>query len=154
MFSAGRGATSPTRRLRREAIFCYLVLLLFHFAIDGSFGAQSLPWEQSDGFRSAKLTVPAPGKTGFQKLEPARLGILFTNDVATVRGVLNRNLLNGSGVALGDMDGDGLCDIYLCGLENDNALYRNLGDWRFQDVTAAAGVACKGADSTGAVFAD
>lgn len=117
-------------------------------------GAEVLRWEQKDGFRSARLTVPATGKTGFQKLDAASLGIRFTNDVSTVRAILNRNLLNGSGVALGDFDGDGWCDIYLCGLENDNVLYRNLGDWHFQDVTESAGVACKGLDATGAVFAD
>ena len=66
----------------------------------------------------------------------------------------NANLLNGSGVALGDYDGDGLCDIYLCDLNGKNALYRNLGGWKFVDVTDSAGVACPGQTSTGAVFAD
>lgn len=66
----------------------------------------------------------------------------------------NGNLMNGSGVALGDYDGDGLCDIYLCNLNGTNALYRNLGNWRFQDVTREAGVACPGQASTGAAFAD
>ena len=61
---------------------------------------------------------------------------------------------NGSGVALGDVDGDGLCDIYLCRLEGHNVLYRNLGHWRFEDITARAGVACPGQLSTGCAFAD
>src|SRR5260370_15021280 len=63
-------------------------------------------------------------------------------------------LLNGWGVAAGDVDGDGLCDLYFCGLDGPNALYRKLGNWKFQDVTAAAGVACPELDATGAVFAD
>src|SRR5260370_30303102 len=63
-------------------------------------------------------------------------------------------LLNGSGVAAGDVDGDGLCDLYFCGLDGPNVLYRNLGNWKFQDVTAAAGLACPDLDATGAVFAD
>ena len=68
----------------------------------------------------------------------------------------------GSGVALLDYDGDGLLDIYLVngaaldapmtdGAEPDktepaywNRLYRNLGDWRFKDVTEAAGAAGRG----------
>src|SRR5262249_43413402 len=50
---------------------------------------------------------------------------------------LNQNLLNGAGVAAGDFDGDGWCDLYFCGLGGRNALYRNLGNWRFQDVTDA-----------------
>ena len=52
------------------------------------------------------------------------------------------------------MDGDGLPDIYLTSNQGSNALYRNLGDFRFEDVTARAGVALTGRHSTGAVFAD
>src|SRR5947208_11067385 len=66
----------------------------------------------------------------------------------------NANLMNGSGVALGDYDGDGLCDIYLCNLNGTNALFRNLGNWKFVNVTDLAGVACPGQTATGAVFAD
>jgi len=63
--------------------------------------------------------------------------------------------LNGSGVALGDADGDGLCDVYLCRLDgNNNKLFRNLGNWKFEDITDSAGVGCGGQNSTGAVFAD
>src|SRR5690242_19113959 len=65
-------------------------------------------WEPGNGFRSAKLNVPTSGKTGFQKLDAPQLGILFTNHVSKTRSILNRNLLNGSGVAVGDIDGDGL----------------------------------------------
>lgn len=91
---------------------------------------------------------------GFTRLEPSQTGIHFTNQIAEIRALTNRNLLSGSGVALGDVDGDGLCDIYFCALDNDNALYRNVGNWKFEDITARAKVACPNQDSTGAVFAD
>ncbi|MBI4326371.1 MAG: VCBS repeat-containing protein [Chloroflexi bacterium] len=81
-------------------------------------------------------------------------GIFFTNRLALRRGLVNQNLMNGSGVAAGDVDGDGLCDLYLCGLDNDNRFYRNQGGLKFEDKTREAGVACRGQDSTGAVFAD
>jgi len=66
----------------------------------------------------------------------------------------NRHLAHGSGVALGDFDGDGLVDIYLARIEGPNALYRNLGNWRFLDVATERGVAAPERFSTGAAFAD
>jgi hypothetical protein len=111
-------------------------------------------WEAGPGHRRAPLPAPAAGQTGFTALPGSATGIRFTNQLSQARYLENANLLNGSGVALGDYDGDGRCDLYLCRLEGPNALYRNLGDWRFEDVTAAAGVACADQLSTGAVFAD
>ena len=91
---------------------------------------------------------------GFALVEGNTSGIQFTNQISDIRAITNRNLLSGSGVALGDVDGDGLCDVYFCGLDNDNVLYRNRGSWNFEDVTSAAGVACPREDSTGATFTD
>jgi hypothetical protein len=54
----------------------------------------------------------------------------------------------------GDYDGDGWPDLYFCNLEGSNKLYRNRGDWTFEDVTDQAGVSCGDMASTGAVFAD
>lgn len=91
---------------------------------------------------------------GFTELSPSRTGVAFTNSVALDSVLQNRHLAQGGGVALGDADGDGLPDIYLTSNQGANALYRNLGGWRFADVTAAAGVALTGRHSTGATFAD
>jgi len=66
----------------------------------------------------------------------------------------NRHLVQGSGVAIGDMDVDGWPDIYLARIEGPNALYRNLGNWRFEEVAAERGVAAPDRFSTGAAFAD
>jgi hypothetical protein len=81
-------------------------------------------------------------------------GIRFTNAIPASRHLTNQILLNGSGVAAGDVDGDGLCDLYFCALDRPNALYRNLGNWRFAEVSAAAGAACAGLTSSGAALAD
>ncbi len=111
-------------------------------------------WQSLDAARYRPLDVPSNGHPGFQKLDPAALGIAFTNVVSRDRALRNRNLLNGSGVAAGDVDGDGGCDLYFCALDTSNALYRNLGQWRFQDITRESGVACDNQDSTGAAFVD
>ncbi|MCI0745248.1 MAG: VCBS repeat-containing protein [Verrucomicrobia subdivision 3 bacterium] len=116
--------------------------------------AAALDWQAGTGFRSAPVTVPAGGKTGFTRLEAAQTGVNFSNLLSDVTAAANRIYENGSGVALGDIDGDGWCDIYFCRLEGANVLYRNRGNWRFEDVTAKAGVACHNQFSTGAVFAD
>src|SRR5207237_9835489 len=81
-------------------------------------------------------------------------GIHFTNTITLDSALWNRHLAQGGGVALGDVDGDGLPDVYLTSNQGSNVLYRNLGGWRFEDVTAKAGVALTGRHSTGAVLAD
>ena len=93
-------------------------------------------------------------RTGFSRLPSTQTGVAFTNRLSEILSQNNQILENGSGVAMGDVDGDGRCDLYLCGSENDNRLFRNLGDWKFADMTGTAGVACAGQLSTGAVLAD
>ena len=119
-----------------------------------SFRADALEWQQNKDHRRAVLTVPGNGKAGFTEIAVTVTGITFTNRLSEDRSLTNQIFLNGSGVAAGDIDGDGLCDLYFCGLDSPNSLYRNLGDWHFRDITAAAGVACADQASTGAAFAD
>ncbi len=57
-------------------------------------------------------------------------------------------------MALGDVDGDGWVDLYLCMLDRPNVLYRNLGGWRFEDVTERSGAGLGDRLSRGAVLAD
>lgn len=112
-----------------------------------------LNWIEGDGYRRLPLE-PSTRGTGFTRLVPRDLGISWTHACSPARYARRQNLLNGSGVALGDFDGDGWCDIYLANLEGPNALYRNLGGWRFTNVTEQAGVAARHLLSTGALFAD
>jgi hypothetical protein len=116
--------------------------------------AVALEWRDVTGGRAAHLSVSTSGKAGFTLLAPAMTGIAFTNALPEPRYRTNQILLNGSGVAAGDVDADGLCDLYFCRLGGPNALYRNLGNWKFENVTAGSGVACDGMDSSGAAFAD
>jgi hypothetical protein len=111
-------------------------------------------WQDAEGYRLAPLRVSPEGKAGFTEIPSSLSGIRFTNLLAEERSLTNQIFLNGSGIAAGDVDGDGLCDLYFCGLDSPNALYRNLGGWRFEDITATAGAACADQASTGAAFAD
>ena len=111
-------------------------------------------WQAGPGYRFTLLSVPTEGQTGFTLLTPQQTGIGFTNVLPESRFLTNQILPNGSGVAAGDVDGDGWCDLFFCGLGGGSRLYRNLGNWRFEDITLRAGVACPNVDATGAVFAD
>src|SRR5215813_1851817 len=135
----------------------YSCLLLFEVSLGLiSVQATAAPfrWEQGEGFRSAALPILEQGKPGFTLVPAAVTGITFSNILSDAKIAENQIRLNGSGVACGDIDADGWCDLYFCGLENGNRLYRNLGGWKFEDITEAAGVACTNQYSTGAVFAD
>ena len=87
-------------------------------------------------------------------MEGRRSGITFENRVSDSLLLGNRILGQGAGIALGDVDGDGLIDVFLGRTEGCSALYRNLGNWRFQDITRSAGVGACDRNTTGAAFAD
>ncbi|MFM7215970.1 MAG: FG-GAP repeat domain-containing protein, partial [Verrucomicrobiota bacterium] len=98
--------------------------------------------------------TPTGPPAGFAVAPAQTTGLRFVNRLTPTQIAANRLLEDGSGVALGDVDGDGRCDVYLCSLGGDNRLFRNLGEWRFEDITARSGVGCAGQSSTGAVLAD
>lgn len=61
---------------------------------------------------------------------------------------------HGTALAVADVDGDGLLDLYFVNQSGKNRLYRNLGGGRFEDITDAAGVGVGDRASVGAAFAD
>jgi len=99
---------------------------------------RALEWEARDGYRQAPVKPMGSGRPGFTRMSADSLGVTFTNYVQEQRTMTNRNLASGSGVALGDVDGDGECDVFFCGIETAPQLYRNLGGWKFSPITAAA----------------
>ena len=61
---------------------------------------------------------------------------------------------HGTAVAVADVDGDGLPDLYFVNQVGRNGLFRNLGGGRFEDITDRAGVAVGDRACVGAAFAD
>ncbi len=149
-----QGAARERSRSRSWRRIFQRILTTVIFASVSLHAAPSLNWEPIDGGRRARLSVPSTGGPGFTEMQAATTGIRFTNALDDRRIVENNNFMEGSGVALGDYDGDGWCDLYFCGIGGTNVLYRNLGAWKFADVTVQAGVNGAGWASTGAVFAD
>ena len=102
--------------------------------------------------RTLQLTgSPSPG---FTLVGPEKSGLRFANSVPEDRHLTNQIYLNGSGVAAGDVDGDGRCDVFLAAMGGGSSLFRNLGGWRFENITEKAGLKLAGLDCTGVALAD
>lgn len=84
-------------------------------------------------------------------------GIDFTNKVmddSLENGFLYRNFYNGNGVAIADINNDGLPDVFLTSNTGYNKLYLNKGNFKFEDISDKAGIIKDDKWNTGVVFAD
>ncbi|MFM8420245.1 MAG: FG-GAP repeat domain-containing protein, partial [Verrucomicrobiota bacterium] len=106
------------------------------------------------GVKATPLRLGATEPAGLELMSAPALGIDFTNGLRFERLATFQNLMNGTGVAAGDVDGDGLVDLFFAHREGASALYRNLGGWRFTNITQSAGVALTNMTACGALLAD
>ena len=96
--------------------FSHAILVCLLLAVSGVIAATPLG-DSANGFRSVPLSFEHTDPAGFSALPVSRTGIAFSNRLSDQKSAENQIRLNGSGVALGDFDGDGWCDVFLCGLE-------------------------------------
>lgn len=84
-------------------------------------------------------------------------GINFSNNVKdgeVENGFIFRNFYNGGGVALGDINNDGLPDVFLSSNMGENKIYLNKGSFQFEDISSKAGLKQDSMWSTGIVMVD
>ncbi len=95
--------------------------------------------------------------TLFEQLSPSKTGVTFKNmlkETPASNVLTYEYFFNGGGTAIGDVNNDGLDDIYFTSNMGSNRLYLNQGSFKFNDITKSAGVACNDGWKTGVTMAD
>lgn len=93
----------------------------------------------------------------FTELSPEETGLVFRNDITETQ---HTNIMtyeysyNGAGIAAGDINNDGLTDLYFSGNSVANKLFLNKSGWRFEDVTAQSNTQGRNDWKTGVTMAD
>ena len=100
---------------------------------------------------------PNQSSTLFEEVSGARSGIEFINTLSDQEGFdvfRYRNFYNGGGVAIGDINNDGLSDIYFISNQESNQLYLNQGNFKFENISDQSGATGNRPWSTGVAMAD
>lgn len=131
--------------MKLQACLKYCILLFLPFLI--SCGNED----------KESIEVEKPEETLYTLMQPEDTGIDFINKVENSPSFnifKYRNFYNGGGVAIGDINNDGLPDIYLTANMEPNKLYLNKGNFKFEDISASAGVEGNKPWSTGVNMVD
>jgi enediyne biosynthesis protein E4 len=130
--------------LRARIAGCWQIsILLFVIGVTGLGCREKSPSQQ--------------GQTKFQLMPSEHTGITFSNDVPysdSFNCYIFRNFYNGGGVGVGDVNNDGLPDIFFCGNMVSNRLYQNKGNFQFEDITVKSGLSSQNIWTTGVAMVD
>lgn len=152
----------PTRRLplmtRRNCIrWSNSAIALIVFLISRpSLGAEEQPGIESKALQTTSTRSAANSSTLFEKVGAATAGIDFQHTLKLPEkyALHLTSYAVTVGVAVGDYDGDGRPDIFLANTTDGGSLYRNLGNFRFENATSSAKLDLKDMWTTGVTFAD
>ncbi len=131
----------------------YFIATALLFFMTGCTDSTSV-WVQGEGFRYRELDVKGRSRTGFTEVTAQHSGMVAENQVSLDAIPKNRHMMHGSGVAIGDVTGDGLPDVYVARLAAPDVLYRNLGNWQFEDISTWSGLDRTGENTSGVVMID
>lgn len=140
-------------RQKERGTWVFILGLLFLLSV-GCTTRTELDWREEPGYRWAPVDPGTWEDVGFERLAPSNTGVTFKNRLTEEEIDRNQHYMNGSGVTVGDVDGDGRPDLYFSGLNGPNRLYRNLGGFEFREVTDSAGVGHEDHYATGTALAD
>jgi len=104
-----------------------------------------------------RITFGQPSDVLFSRLESNLTNITFNNklsDKPDANIMIYSNFYGGAGVGIGDIDNDGLQDIFFAGNQVSDRLYLNKGNLVFEDITVQAGIEDNGGWSSGVLFGD
>lgn len=104
-----------------------------------------------------KSSLYREGEIGLRLIPAEKTGITFNNKITETQEknhLYYSQIYNGAGVAVGDINNDGLADVFFCGNMVNDRLYLNRGSFQFEDISRTAGIGQKKGWSTGVTMAD
>ena len=141
--------------IKRQAFKAKALLLLLALATTPSLKSQVKVKVKVDSvpLKLQSISAKEPN-AGFRRVPSPHSGVLFTNILTHRRATTNQIYLNGSGVAVGDVNGDRLPDLYFAGIDSPNHFYINQGSMRFKEQAKSSGLELETLGCTGVLWLD
>ena len=140
--------------MKPNRLYTLLLLCCFFSCSDDKINSSTSPNLKQDIKEDNKANSKVPV---FQKLDPTQTGINFINRIEAT-DELNiytyEYFFNGGGVSVGDVNNDGLSDLYFSCNQCPNKLYINKGNFQFENITKSSGVEARGKFKTGTAMVD